>query len=70
LEGYHSPVADGARWWRQKCAIGDADHGRDDTYHGTVGQGSIEELADKVARESRLPDINLLEMDQKTGWAD
>jgi hypothetical protein len=47
----------------RNAQLGDADHGRDDTYHGTVGQGSIEELADKVARESRLPDINLLEMD-------
>jgi hypothetical protein len=27
-----------------------------------LGKGSIEELADKFARESRLLDINLLEM--------
>jgi len=35
-----------------------------------LGKGSIEELADKFARESRLLDVNLLEMSQKTSWAD
>jgi acyl carrier protein len=35
-----------------------------------LGKGSIEELADEVAREGRLLDINVLEMSQKTGWAD
>jgi acyl carrier protein len=31
-----------------------------------LGKGSIEELADKVARQSRLLDRNVLEMSQKT----
>jgi hypothetical protein len=35
-----------------------------------LGKGSIEELADEVAREGRLLDINVLEMSQKTSWAD
>jgi len=33
-----------------------------DVYHGTVGQGSIEELADKVARQSRLLDTRRAEL--------
>jgi len=35
-----------------------------------LGKGSIEELADKVVRQSRLLDRNVLEMSLKTSRAD